>query len=399
MQSLNSAAASVSTMMMVLLAVTHVHTQEPPTASVSPKDTIVYVGTYTGGKTNSQGIYGFKMQTGSTTLVPLGLVAETASPSYIEIDPDRGLLFAVNETEEFEGKPTGFVSAFSIDRKTGKLTLINRQPAEGKAPCHLALDKSRRNLIVANYTSGTVTVLPVAADGRLGAPSAVVKHSGSSVNTQRQAGPHAHCTTFDPAYGLLFVCDLGLDQVLAYELDSAKGTLTAHNPPSAAVKPGSGPRHMDFRPDGRFTYVLNELTSTVTTFAYDAKAGSLTERQTVSTLPPSFTGSNSGAEIVVHPSGKFVYSSNRGHNSVALFRIDPAQGTLTFVAAQDTGGRTPRNFAIDPTGRLLFAANQDSGTMMVFTIDQASGQLKASGAPVAVPAPVCVRFLPPRTGR
>jgi len=244
-----------------------------------------------------------------------------------------------------------------------------------------------------------VTVLPVAADGRLGAPSAVVKHSGSSVNTQRQAGPHAHCTTFDPAYGLLFVCDLGLDQVLAYELDSAKGTLTAHNPPSAAVKPGSGPRHMDFRPDGRFTYVLNELTSTVTTFAYDAKAGSLTERQTVSTLPPSFTGSNSGAEIVVHPSGKFVYSSNRGHNSVALFRIDPAQGTLTFVAAQDTGGRTPRNFAIDPTGRLLFAANQDSGTMMVFTIDQASGQLKASGAPVAVPAPVCVRFLPPRTGR
>jgi 6-phosphogluconolactonase len=399
MRSLKTPAATVAIMMMVLLAATRVHTQGPPNTSVSPNDTIVYVGTYTGGKTNSQGIYGFKMQTGSPTLVPLGLVAETTSPSYVEIDPDRGLLFAVNETEEFEAKPTGFVSAFSIDRKTGKLTLINRQPAEGKAPCHLALDKARRNLIVANYTSGTVTVLPVAADGRLGTPSAVVQHKGSSVNPQRQAGPHAHCTTFDPAYRLLFACDLGLDKVLAYQLDPAKGTLSAHNPPSASVKPGSGPRHMDFRPDARFAYVLNELTSTVTTFAYDAKAGSLTERQTVSTLPPSFTGSNSGAEIVVHPSGKFVYTSNRGHNSIALFRIDPAQGTLTFLNAQDTGGRTPRNFAIDPAGRLLFAANQNSGTMQIFTIDQATGQLKAEGAPVEVPSPVCVRFLPPRAAR
>lgn len=396
MQAPKTAAVTAAIMMMVLFVAPLVHSQDQANASISPKDTIVYVGTYTGGKTNSRGIYGFKMQTGSTTLVPLGLVAETASPSYIEIDPDRGLLFAVNETEEFEGKPTGFVSAFSIDRRTGKLTLINRQPSEGKAPCHLALDKSRRHLIVANYTSGTVTVLPVAADGRLGPPSAVVRHTGSSVNTQRQAGPHAHCTTFDPAYRLLFACDLGLDKVLAYQLDSAKGTLTPHNPPSASVKPGSGPRHMDFRPDARFAYVLNELTSTVTTFAYDAKAGSLTERQTVSTLPASFTGSNSGAEIVVHPSGKFVYSSNRGHNSIALFRIDPAQGTLTFVDAQDTGGRTPRNFAIDPTGRLLFAANQDSGTMLVFTIDQASGQLKTTVGPVEVPSPVCVRFLSPR---
>lgn len=392
-------AAAGSAIVMTLFASLTVRAQGQPNASASPKDTIVYVGTYTGGKTNSQGIYGFKMQAGSTTLVPLGLVAETTSPSYIEIDPDRGLLFAVNETEEFEGKPTGFVSAFSIDRNTGKLTLINRQPSEGKAPCHLALDKSRRNLIVANYTSGTVTVLPVAADGRLGAPSAVVQHTGSSVNVRRQAGPHAHCTTFGPAYRLLFVCDLGLDKVLAYQLDTAKGTLTAHNPPSASVKPGSGPRHMDFRPDGRFAYIVNELTSTVTTFAYDAKTGSLTERQTVSTLPSSFTGSNSGAEIAVHPSGKFVYSSNRGHDSIAVFRIDPAQGTLTFVGPQDTGGRTPRNFAIDPTGRLLFAANQDSGTMMVFAIDQASGALKASGAPVQVPAPVCVRFLPPRAAR
>ena len=384
-------------MVVVLMAAVRARGQEQSNASVSPKDTIVYVGTYTGGKTNSQGIYAFKMQGGSPALVPLGLVAETTSPSYIEIDPDRGLLFAVNETEEFEGKATGFASAFSIDRQTGKLTLINRQPTEGKAPCHLALDKSRRNLIVANYTSGTVTVLPVAADGRLGAPSAVVQHTGSSVDRQRQAGPHAHCTTFDPAYRLLFACDLGLDKVMTYELDSAKGTLTAHSPAFAPVKPGSGPRHIDFRSDGRFAYVLNEMTSTVTAFAYEAKTGTLTERQTLSTLPPSFSGSNSGAEISVHPSGKFVYSSNRGHDSIALFRVDPAQGTLTFVEAQGTGGRTPRTFAIDPAGRYLFAANQDSGTMLIFTIDQATGQLKPSGSPVAVPSPVCVRFLPPRS--
>jgi 6-phosphogluconolactonase len=399
MQLLTKSAASVTMMAVVLMAAIRVRGQEKPNASVSPKDTIVYVGTYTGPKTSSQGIYAFKMQSGSPALVPLGLVAETTSPSYIEIDADRGVLFAVNETEEFEGKPTGFASAFSIDRKTGRLTLINRQPTEGKAPCHLALDKSRRNLIVANYTSGTVTVLPVAADGRLGAASAVVQHKGSSVNPQRQAGPHAHCTTFDPAYRLLFACDLGLDKVMAYELDTAKGTLGAHSPAFASVTPGSGPRHIDFRPDGRFAYVLNEMTSTVSAFAYDAKTGTLTERQTLSTLPPTFSGSNSGAEISVHPSGKFVYSSNRGHDSIALFRIDPAQGTLTFVEARETGGRTPRNFAIDPTGRYLFAANQNSGTMLVFTIDQATGQLKPSGSPSAVPSPVCVRFLPPRSGR
>ena len=370
-----------------------------PAASVGPTDTLVYVGTYTGGKSSSQGIYAFKMAGGSAALVPLGLAVETTSPSFIEIDPDRGLLFAVNEVDEYEGKPTGSVSAFSIDRKTGKLTLINRQPTAGKAPCHLALDKSRRHLIVANYTSGTVTVLRVAADGRLGAPSAVVQHTGSSVNPQRQAGPHAHCTTFDPANRVLFACDLGLDKVMAYDLDAAKGTLTAHAPPFATVTAGSGPRHMAFRPDGRFAYVLNEMTSNVTAFAYDATAGALTERQTVSALPASFSGSNSGAEIAAHPSGKFVYSSNRGHNSIALFSVDAAKGTLTFVDAHDTGGRTPRNFAIDPTGGYLFAANQGSDNLVVFAIDQATGRLKASGAPVTVPTPVCIRFLAPASRR
>ena len=357
-------------------------------------DTLVFVGTYTGGKTNSQGIYAFRMReaAGKPSFAPLGLAAETASPSFLTVDAARGLLFAVNETDTYEGKPTGSVSAFAIDRATGKLTLINRQPSLGKAPCHLTLDKSGRFLIVANYSSGTVAVLPVAANGRLGEPT-VVQHSGSSINKERQEAPHAHCTTFDPAYRFFFACDLGIDNLMVYRLDEVKGALTPHTPPFAAVKAGSGPRHMTFRPDARFAYVLNELTSTVTAFAYDAQKGVLTERQTLSTLPTSYTGQNSGAEIVMHPSGKFLYTSNRGHNSIAIFRVDQASGALTFVRAQETGGRTPRNFALDPSGRLLLAANQESATIVVFDVDQNSGELKANGVTIDAPTPVCVTFL------
>ena len=357
-------------------------------------DALVYIGTYTGAKTNSQGIYAFRMHERAgqpPAFTPLGLAVETASPSFITVDRARALLFAVNEISNYEGKPTGSVSAYSIDRATGRLTLINRQPSLGRSPCHLTLDRTGRHLLVANYSSGTVAVLPVAADGRLGEPTAV-QHSGSSINKQRQEAPHAHCTNFDPAYRFFFACDLGTDQVMAYRLDDAKGILTAHTPPFAAVKAGSGPRHMAFRPDGRYAYVLNELTSTVTAFSYDAQKGVLTEGQTSSTLPAGHTGQNSGAEIAVHPSGRFVYTSNRGHNSIAIFRVDRATGALTFVRTQETGGRTPRNFALDPSGRLLLAANQDSGTVVVFTIDEASGDLTSTGVTVEVPSPVCVTF-------
>jgi 6-phosphogluconolactonase len=359
-------------------------------------DTLVFVGTYTGGKTNSQGIYALRMRDvpgKPPAFTPLGVAAETASPSFLTVDAARGLLFAVNETDEYNGKPTGSVSAFTIDRATGKLTLINRQPSLGKAPCHLTLDKSGRFLIVANYSSGTVAVLPVAADGKLGEPT-VVQHSGSSINKQRQEAPHAHCTTFDPAFRFFFACDLGIDNVMVYRLDEVKGVLTPHTPPFAAVKAGSGPRHLAFRPDAHFAYVLNELTSTVTTFAYDAQKGVLSERQTLSTLPASYTGQNSTAEIVMHPSGKFLYTSNRGHNSIAIFRIDQATGALAFVRTQETGGRTPRHFTLDPSGRLLLAANQDSGNIVVFDVDQNSGELKANGVTLEVPTPVCVTFLP-----
>ena len=229
------------------------------------KDTLVYVGTYTTGG-RSKGIYLFRLQTTNLdvsqniTLVPLGVAAETQSPSFLEVDLKRRLLFAVNEVDSFDGKPTGAVSAFKIEPATGKLTLLNQQPSMGQGPCHLALDRTGKHLLVANYGSGSVAVLPVAADGKLGAASEVVQHSGKSVNPQRQKGPHAHHVTVDPANRFAFVCDLGLDKVMVYAFDPARGKLKPHNPPSVSLKPGAGPRHLAFRPDGRFAYVLNELT-------------------------------------------------------------------------------------------------------------------------------------------
>jgi 6-phosphogluconolactonase len=265
----------------------------------------------------------------------------------------------------------------------------------GSGPCHLVLDNEGRNILVANYGSGSVAVLPVAADGRLSEATDVEQHAGKSVNPRRQEGPHAHCVTLDPAGRRVFVCDLGLDKVMIYRFDSAKGELTPNDPAFAAVGPGAGPRHMAFRPDGRFAYVINELDSTVTALAYDAVSGALSEVQTVPTLPPDFDGENTTAEIAVHPSGKYLYGSNRGHDSVALFEIAEDAGTLTFVETHDTGGRTPRHFELDPAGERLIVAHQATDTLVVCGVDGASGRLKPSGALVEAPTPVCVKFLEP----
>src|SRR5256885_7627255 len=360
--------------------------------------TLVYVGTYTGPK--SQGIYVFRLQaehpgvSQNITLVPLGLAAASSNPSFLALDVKRRLLFAVNEVSEFDGKPTGAVSAFAIDKTKATLGLINQQPSMGAGPCHLVLDRSGRHLLVANYGSGSVSVLPVARDGRLGIASDVVQHTGSSVNPERQKGPHAHCVTIDRANRFVFVCDLGLDKVLAYRFDAQGGRLTPHDPPFAQVKPGAGPRHMVFRPDGRFAYVVNELSSTVTAFRYDADTGVLHEVQTVSTLPEHFDGANSGAEVDVHPSGKWLYVSNRGHNSVVLFDVDATSGTLTYVEEQGTAGFTPRHFGIDPSAAYLAVGNQNSNTILVARIDAARGRLKPSGVLAYAPSPVCMVFLP-----
>jgi 6-phosphogluconolactonase len=375
---------------------------DSPAVYDAARDTLCYVGTFTRTGT-SKGIYFFRVETSGVgaaahpRLVPLGLAAETINPSFLAVDLKRRLIFSADGTETFEGKKTGVVSAWSIDPGTGQLKLINRQPSLGVNPCHLVLDKAGKNILVANYGSGTVAVVPVAADGRLGEPTSFFQHTGKSVNPRRQQGPHAHCFTLDPANAFAFVCDLGLDQVLAYRFEASTHKLTPAEPAFLAVKPGAGPRHMAFRPDGKFAYLINEMDSTVTVFAYTPDTGALREVQTASALPADYKGDNSGAEIEVHPSGKWLYVSNRGHDSVVAFAIDADKGTITYGAAQSSGGKTPRHFGFTPDAKHLVIGNQNSATLRVCRIDGATGQLAAVGDLVEVPQPSCVIFVPPVT--
>jgi 6-phosphogluconolactonase len=385
--------------LLVALMVSAVRGAESSRSVDMAKDTLVYVGTYTGPK--SKGIHLFWLRTEGNdvsqniTLVPMGVAAETPNPSFLALDQKRRLIFAVNEIDNFQGKPTGAVSAFAIDPATGKLKLINQQPSMGGGPCHLTLDNDGKNVLVANYNTGSVAVLPIAADGKLGEATTVIQHTGKSVNPERQKGPHAHCVTLDPANRFAFVCDLGLDQVLAYRFDAQHGKLTPAEPAFVSTKPGSGPRHMAFRPDGKFAYVINELDSTITTFAYDAEKGQLKELETVTTLPPYYDGPNSGAEVAVLPSGKFLFVSNRGNETLVLFEIDKDKGTLTYVEEQNTGGKKPRHFGVQPSAKHLAIANQSTDTVLVCRIDEGNGRLKPSGGFAEVGSPACVLFVPP----
>jgi 6-phosphogluconolactonase len=356
-------------------------------ASLSPAfaaDWTVYIGTYT--RQDSKGVYAYRFQPSTGKLTALGLAAETSNPSFLAIAPNQRFVYAANENSP------GAISAFSIEKTTGRLKLLNAVSSRGSGPCHVAFDKTGKWLFAANYNSGSVAVFPVHDDGTLGEASGFVQHSGSSVNPQRQEGPHAHSANLSPDNRFVLVADLGLDKVMVYRFDAVKGTLAPNDPPFAQIAPGSGPRHMAFRPDGKFIYALSEMNATVTVFAYNSGRGNLNEIQTLSTLPAGFTGPNSSAEIAVHPNGKFLYTSNRGHDSIAIFRIDAAKGALTFVDRIATQGKTPRNFAIDPTGAFLLAANQDSGSVVVFRIDQRTGRLTATGDVLQVPSPVSLVF-------
>ena len=326
-------------------------------------------------------------------LTPLGVVAETVNPSFVAVHPNRRFLYAVNEVTNYKSQSSGAISAFAIDRATGKLTLLNEVPSRGADPCYVTLDKTGKYVLVANYTGGNVAVFPVLDDGRLGDASAFVQHSGHGPDPERQEGPHAHSIDLSPDNHYALVDDLGLDELLVYHFDSAKGSLTPNDPKFAKLKDGAGPRHFAFHPNGKFAYVISELQSTVTVFTYDAAKGVLQSLQTISTLPKEFSGHNDDAEVQVHPSGRFLYASNRGHDSIAVFAIDEHKGTLTVVQDVPTQGKTPRNFEIDPTGSLLFAANQESNSIVVFRIDAKSGKLTPTGQVLDVPAPVCVKFL------
>ena len=352
---------------------------------------IAFVGTYTGAK--SQGIYAFRFDTASGKLSPLGLVAQTKNPSFLSIHPNGRFLYAVNETDDYQGRKSGSVSAFSIDRHNAKLTLLNAVSSGGAGPCHLRVDQTGQYVLVANYGGGSVAAFPVKPNGSLGDSSAFVQHSGSSLDPKRQTGPHAHMIELSPDNRFAFVPDLGLDKVLIYRFRPEGGSLSANDPSFAKLEPGAGPRHIAFHPNGRFAYVISEMKSSVTAFSYDASKGALQSLQTISTLPKDFKGESSTAEIEVHPSGKFLYGSNRGHDSIAVFAIDAGKGTLKLLQHSPTQGRTPRNFAIDPTGRWLLAENQASNSIVVFRIDEATGQLSPAGGPIEAYSPVCIKFV------
>jgi 6-phosphogluconolactonase len=353
---------------------------------------LVYVGTYTGPK--SKGIYVLRMDRASGALTAPEVAAEVANPSFLAVHPSRRFLYAVGEVGSFAGRKSGAVSAFAILPESGKLRLLNQQPSGGTGPCHLTVDRSGKNVLVANYGSGSVCVLPLGEDGRLAEPSEVIQHKGSGPDPKRQEGPHAHSINLDPAGRFAFAADLGLDKVLVYRFDAAKGSLAPNEPPAASVAPGAGPRHLAFHPTGRFAYVINEMASTITAFACDADRGILKEIQTVSTLPAGFGGNSSTAEVQVHPSGRFLYGSNRGHDSIAIFAIDAETGKLAATGHQPTQGRSPRNFGIDPGGTYLLAANQGSDTVVVFRIDPKTGELSPAGIKAQVASPVCVKFVP-----
>jgi 6-phosphogluconolactonase len=360
------------------------------------KPYLVYVGTYT-NKTTSKGIYAYLFDPVIGKLAALGVAAESEDPSFLAVHPSGKYLYAVNEIDHFGGQKSGAVSSFAIDSKSGKLTLLNQASTLGAGPCYISLDKTGRFILVANYDGGSIAVFPIREHGSLAPASAFVQHSGSSVDKERQEGPHAHWIGTSPDNRFVLAADLGLDEILIYRFNSAKGSLAPDTPPFVKLNPGAGPRHLAFHPNGKFAYVLTEMGSSVTAFAYKAGKGSLSPLQTVSTLSilrKDYSGVKEAAEIAVHPNGKFLYASNRaGIDSISSFSIDPAKGTLKLKDEYPTMGKTPRNFAIDPTGKFLLAANQESNNIVIFRIDSTTGALSPTGEIAEVPAPVCVTFV------
>ncbi len=354
----------------------------------TPGELLVYIGTFTTGK--SKGIYIYRMDLKTGALHYVNTV-KGASPAFLAIHPNRKYLYSVNELNEYEGKSGGSVSAFRIDAKTGDLVFINRQPSFGSSPCYLSLDKSGGYVYVANYDSGSLSVFPVKKDGGLGDVTDVVQHTGSGSNPQRQEGPHAHCINPDPDGNYILAADLGLDKLMIYKQD-VTGKLVPNRTPWYKTGDGFGPRHFAFHPNGRYVFLIHELGNSITSLAYNSKDGILTKIQTVSTLPSDYKGQNDCADIHVSPDGRFVYGSNRGHDSIAIFAVDEETGKLDSIGFEPTMGRTPRNFAIDPTGSYLLAANQNSDNIVVFKIDRKSGKPGPTGVSINVPNPVCVKF-------
>ena len=350
----------------------------------------VYLGSYANG--DDRGITLCKLDRANGKLEKVKVFGGHRNPAFLAIHPSKKFLYASNEIRDFKGGSAGSVTSFSIDPKTGELAQLNQVSSKGAGPCHITIDAGGKTLLVANYGGGSVASFRISEDGSLSEAVSFFQHEGSSVNERRQKGPHAHSINVDPANKWAYAADLGLDKVLVYKL-SKNGKLKPNDPPFAKTEAGGGPRHFNFHSSGKFAYLNLEMTSKVTVFAHDAKTGALKPIQTISTLPKDFTGNNSTAEIRVHPSGQFVYCSNRGHDSIAVFAINQETGKLTLVEQELSGGKTPRNFCLDPSGAFLLAANQNTNNVAVFRVDAKTGALTPTGSSIESLKPVCVRFL------
>jgi len=357
---------------------------------MAAKPATLYVGTYT--DKGSKGIYAWHFDGTTGKVQPMGLMGETVNPSFLAFTKDGKRLVAVNETGEYKGCSGGYASSFAVE-PDGKLRLLDEAASLGAHPCYVSLDGAGRHALVSNYTGGSVVSLPLNGQGKWGEPSSFILYVGKGPNGQRQEAAHAHSINLSPDGRFALVADLGSDLIHVHRYDAKTGKLNPAEFPFARTAPGAGPRHLSFSPNGRYAYVLNELQGSLTAFAYDAKRGALQEKQTVSTLPSGFDKPNTCAEVRVHPSGRFIYASNRGHDSIAVFKVG-VDGCLSLVEHVSTGGQTPRNFVLDPSGKWLLAANQGSDNVVVFSIDTATGKLTPSGESFQVSAPVCLRFQP-----
>jgi 6-phosphogluconolactonase len=365
-----------------------------PNAFSQSKKMLLYIGTYTNsGK--SEGIYIHEFDSATGKLTPLHTVKNVVEPSFLTIDKRRKFLYAVNETVEYEGRKSGAVSAFAIDQKTRNLQFLNKQPSLGGAPCYITVSENNKFVLVANYVGGNVSVFPVESDGKLGASVDLAQHTGFGLNRDRQEAAHAHSIILAIHNRFAFAADLGIDKLMIYRFDDKTGKLTP-NPaqPFYQPKPGAGPRHFTFHPNGKFAFLINELDTTITSLAFDKNIGTLKEIQTVPTLPAdASTAGVTCADIHVSPDGKFLYGSNRGHNSIVCYQIDKKMGWLEYVEHTSANINRPRNFAIEPNGKFLLVANQDGDSIVVFRIDKKTGKLQPTGYKADVPVPVCLKFI------
>ena len=357
-------------------------------ASAQPSDLKVYIGTYT--NQGSKGIYLARLNTATGAISAPELAAEIPNPTFLAIAPSSKFLYAASEIGSYNGERSGSISAFSIDPSSGKLRPLNTVSSKGQGPCHVSTDAKGRFCFAANYGGGTIASYAIAADGKLSGAVSAIQHEGKGANPKRQDRAHAHSINASADGHFAIAADLGIDELIVYAVDQKTGALTRHS--SVKTAPGAGPRHFAFHPKLARAYAINELNSTVAAYEWDAKAGTLKELATVSTLPAGLTVTNYPAEIRVHPSGRFLYGSNRGHNSIALFSLD-AKGLPTFVEAVPSGGVNPRNFNIDPSGRWLLSANQNTGNVVVYSIDPKTGRLKDTGNKIEINGAVCIRFL------